>query len=50
MPLDTGADSNLMAFLSENKIDLDKMAKSDDSNKSPEEMRALGIIKAVSSC
>lgn len=48
IPPDTGADSNLMAFLAANKIDLANIGKTDDSKRTPEELRALGILKAVS--
>ena len=49
IPPDTGMDSNLAQFLEANKIDFNKLGgKVDESNRTPEEQRALGILKAVS--
>ena len=48
IPPDTGVDSNLMAFLAANKIDLTKLDKTDNSKRTPEELRTIGILKAVS--
>ena len=49
IPPDTGMDSNLAQFLEANKIDFSKLkGKADESNRTPEEQRALGILRAVS--
>lgn len=41
-------DSNLAKFLQANKIDFGKLQSGSSVSRSPEEQRALGILKAVS--
>ena len=41
---DLGSASNLERFLIENKIDLENLGTSSDKERSPEQLRALGIL------